>query len=331
MRFASVRTLAGVAVALFLTSAAPRSAALSTVHQRRLAMGTMFEVVAYHPSRPDAESAVAKALDEVVRLDQVMSDYKPDSDLSRLVRDARRGLVSVEPSLYEIIQESLAFSARSGGTFDVTIAPLLRAWQRASAEGRRPADAEIARAKRCVGYEKIETVAPDRIRFRSDCVEIDLGGIGKGYAVDRAMAVLKAARIEHAAINAGRSSIAAIGAPPGQQGWPVTIGDERAGGRVVLLRNNSISTSQQNLVRLQRDEGEFGEILDPHTGAPALTRMSVSVIAPRAMVSDALDTTLVLLSMEESRKLLAQFTGVSAFWVSPNGSVHAAYANPTEH
>ena len=85
-----------------------------------------------------------------------------------------------------------------------------------------------ATARRCVGYEKIETSAPDRIRFRSDCVEIDLGGIGKGYAVDRAIAVLKAAGIRHALVNAGGSSIAAIGAPPGTKGWPVRLG-ARAG------------------------------------------------------------------------------------------------------
>ena len=94
-------------------------------------MGTMFDIVVYHASREEAERAIEKAMDEIVRLDQVMSDFEADSDLSRLVREGRRGVVPVDPSLYEVIQESLMFSRRSGGKFDVTIAPLLKTWKRA--------------------------------------------------------------------------------------------------------------------------------------------------------------------------------------------------------
>ena len=96
-------------------------------------------------------------MSEIVRLDQVLSDYKADSDLSKLNREGSRGFMSVEPSLYEVIEQSLIVSRRSNGAFDVTIAPLLKAWKKAKLDGRPPSDAEIAAARRCVGYEKIET------------------------------------------------------------------------------------------------------------------------------------------------------------------------------
>jgi thiamine biosynthesis lipoprotein ApbE len=348
-------------------------------------MGTMFDIVVYHASRQDAERAIDSALTEIVRLDAVMSDFKADSDLSRLNRDGHAGAVAVDPSVYAVIEQSLMFSRRSGGAFDVTIAPLLKTWRKSAAEGRRPSAGEIAQARSCVGYQRIDLVAPDRIGFRSDCLEIDLGGIGKGYAVDRAMAMLEAAGIRHALINAGTSSIAAIGAPPGRSGWPVILGVDRSAGRELLLKDSSVSTSQQDPASVFQDGGgnsqapspnsqrtasrsavnalgvggcpplrvdgsddtlrrglavareecvrakaeelgvAAGAIIDPARGAPAESRLSVSVVARNATMSDALSTTLVVLSVEQGRALLAQFPGVSAVWLSSTGQVHATY------
>lgn len=285
-------------------------------------MGTMFDVVVYHASKAEAERAVDRALDEVVRLDQVLSHYKADSDLSRLNREARHGFVTADPSLYEVVREALEVSRNSGGTFDITIAPLLRVWKEAYADGRRPAAWATAAAQRCVGYEMIELGAPDRIRFRSDCLEIELGGIGKGYAVDRAIAVLRDAGIRHGLVNAGSSSIASIGSPPGRNGWEVRLGRTD---RTLLLRDGSISTSQQNPLALAFEPGELGEIIDPRTGAPAPNRTAVSVTAPSATLSDALSTTVLLLSMEEATRLLAHYAAVSAFWITPKGELTAAY------
>jgi thiamine biosynthesis lipoprotein len=298
---------------------------LAAVHQQQYAMGTMFDIVVYHESEADARQAIRKAMAEIVRLDQVLSDFKPDSDLSKLVREARRNLVTVEPSLYEVIAESVAFSRRSGGKFDVTIVPLLRAWKDALAAGRRPGADAITAARECVGYENIELVPPRGIRFRSDCLEIDLGGIGKGYAVDRAMAVLTAAGIRHALVNAGSSSIAGIGAPPGSKGWPVVIGGGGPTGTTIVLENSSLSTSIQTFVPFAFDSGGFAHIIDPASAAPAPSRLAISVVAPRATVSDALSTTLLMMSPQDCGGLLAEYSGVSAYWVSANGKVQASY------
>jgi thiamine biosynthesis lipoprotein len=315
----------GVALVLLPAASSARPDTLAPVHQQRYCMGTMFDVVAYHPSRQHAEQAVESAMEEIFRLDQVMSNFKADSDLSKLNREGSRGFMAVDPSLYEVIEESLTVSRLSGGTFDVTIAPLARTWKQAQSEGHTPAPAAIAAARKCVGFEKIETRAPDQVRFRSDCVEIDLGGIGKGYAVERAIAVLKASGMQAALVNSGGSSIASVGAPPGQRGWPVRLGPQDTGNRTLLLRDRSISTSEQNLVALPFAPGNFGDIFDPHSAAPTQTTMAVSVVAPSATVSDALSTTLLMLSMADSTKLLAHFEDVSAVWISPAGELQGTY------
>ena len=314
MRFADallmVASAAGVAGATH--AAEPQNV---PVQQQRYSMGTMFEIVAYHEPRAIAERAVAAALDEISRLDDVLSDYNKDSEVSRLVREGRKAAVTVDPELFEVLEESLVISRRSGGVFDVTIAPVVRAWREAREQDRQPTEAEIAAAKRCVGYDKIELPAPNQVRLRSDCVEIDLGAIGKGYALDRGMAVLKEAGIRHATVNAGNSSIGAIGHPPGKSGWPVLLGGALNGRRTLLLRNQSISTSSQS---------PAGHIVDPRSGGPARTPLAVSVIAPRGSTSDALSTALLLMSAEAGAAMLPHFPGVSVLWIA-GGQVTRAY------
>jgi thiamine biosynthesis lipoprotein len=314
-----------VPVSALLLTATLSAEPLAPIHQQRYAMGTMFDIVVYHPSRTEAEQAIEQALNEIVRLDRVMSHFKADSELARLVRDGRSQFVSVDPSLYEVIVQSLGYSRRSGGKFDVTIAPILKVWKRAYAEGRRPSPEEIGAARQCVGYDKIETAAPDRIRLRSDCLEIDLGGIGKGYAVDRAMKILRDAGIANALVNAGSSSIVSIGAPPGLDGWPVALGTTLSGRDTMLLRNASISTSQQNAAYLPFVSGTFGDIIDPQVAAPLEGRAIVSVVAPNGTEADALSTILLLLPVRDGAALLAQFEHVSALWISDGGDLQSAY------
>lgn len=318
MRFVEPVALCGALVSLAF---APPGGSLAAVHQQRYSMGTMFDIVAYHASRPDAERAVTKAMEEIDRLDRVMSHYREDSDLARMVRDAPSGSVVVEPSLFEVLRTSLDVSTRGRGAFDVTVGPLVRLWRAAHAQGRTPSPLEISRAKQCVGYQKIEVEPPDRVRFRSGCLDVDLGGIGKGYAVDRAMAVLAAAGIRHALVNAGSSSIAAAGHPPGREGWPVTLGAAR-GARTVLLSGGSVSTSQQS---------PSGETIDPRTGLPVDNAMTVTVLAPSATISDALSTSLLVMSTDDGRELLPHFADVAAVWIGPDGELKHSYGDALSH
>ena len=305
-----------LAVPALLTAFEP----LALAHRQRYAMGTMFDIAVFHDNPGEAARAMEAALTEIVRLDRVMSHYRSDSDLAKMLKTARGGFVAVDPGLFDVLSQSVAVSQRTGGRFDVTVAPLLKAWKRAHEQRRRPSGDEIAAAARCVGYEKIEMQPPDRVRFTADCVDIDLGGIGKGYAVDRAIAVLKAAGLRHALVNAGGSSIAAIGAPPGHRGWPVTIG---VGDRRFVLDNESISTSEQIAAR----DGQFGEIIDPRRAAPLDRRGMVAVLSASATIGDALSTSLLLLGSDAGREALAQFPGTSAVWLSPSGAVAAMHGD----
>ena len=315
MRFADALLLVAWAAGFACAAHAREPPQSTPVQQQRYSMGTMFEIVAYHEPRALAERAVAAALDEISRLDDVLSDYSKDSEVSRLVRDGKKGAVTVDPALFEVLEQSLLISRRSGGVFDVTIAPVLRAWREAREQDRQPTEAEIAAARRCVGHEKIELTGPNEVRLRSDCLEIDLGAIGKGYALDRAMAVLKEAGILHASVNAGNSSIGAMGHPPGKTGWPVLLGAAVKGRKTLLLRNQSISTSSQS---------PAGHIVDPRSGGPARTPLAVSVVAPRGSTSDALSTALLLMSTEDGAAMVPHFPGVSVLWIA-GGQVARAY------
>ena len=311
-----------VALTMFAGASGPAPAAVTL---QRYVMGTMFDIVIYHASRDEGARAAERAMREIERLDRVLSHFKDDSDLSRLNRDGHRGFVAVDPSLYDVVSQSIEWSRRTGGTFDITIAPLLRTWKQALADGRRPSDADVAAAKHCVGSENIELEAPNRIRFRSACLAIDLGGIGKGYAVDRALEVLKAAGVTSAMINAGGSSIGAIGTPPGQAGWAVKIAAKVAGSDTLLLRDMSMSTSQQHPLPFATTAGSFGEILDPRTGAPAEGRTAISVVTPNGTDAEALTKALLMMPSAEAKALLARMPDVSALWMSPDGELLRSY------
>ena len=164
------------------------------VHKKKYAMGTVFEIVAYGESVAQASEAVDKALQEVVRLDDVMSDYKPDSALSRLNHSSHSRPQRVPPDLYRVIGEALQYSRLSGGKFDVTVGPLVNLWKVAIRGGRPPTSADEEKVRACVGYQKVELLPPDRVQFHSPCTQIDLGAIGKGYALDQAAAVLARTR-----------------------------------------------------------------------------------------------------------------------------------------
>lgn len=304
------------------TALVARTDPVPRVHQQRYSMGTMFDIVVHHASQAAAEDAIGKALDEIERLDRVLSHYRDDSDLARLIRDGRKQFVAVDESLYEVLHAAAVFSERSDGRFDVTIAPVVKAWKQAHAEGRMPSETKLSAAKRCVGYQQIDTAPPNRVRLRSDCLDIDLGGIGKGYAVQRAMGVLRSAGIRHAFVNAGSSSIAAIGHPPGQSGWTVRLG---TGSTAVQLHDQALSTSQQVLVPAGTGAAPFGEIIDVRSGAPVDDNSIVTVVAPDATTADALSTTLLLMSADEGIELLSQIPDVAALWTTRSGELIREY------
>ena len=212
-----------VLISFVLVSATDSEPATSFVHKKKYVMGTVFEIVAYDESPARVSDAIDKAFQEIVRLDEVMSNYNSDSALSRLNRSAHFHAEVVPPDLYRVIEESLLYSRLSGGKFDISVAPLVNLWKAAMRGDHVPSSAEEEKLRRCVGYQNIALFPPDKIEFRSPCMQIDLGAIGKGYAVDRAVEILRSSGVERALINAGGSTIYAMGSPPGAGGVACTL------------------------------------------------------------------------------------------------------------
>ncbi len=160
------------------------------VYKKKYIMGTVFEIAAYDQTSQHASDALENAFQEIVRVDNLLSNYKTDSALSFLNRSAHFHAEKVPSDLYRIVEESVQFSRLSDGKFDISIAPLVNLWKAAIAGEGTPSLARQQAARACVGYEKIELTPPDQITFHSSCMQLDLGAIGKGYAVDRAAEVL---------------------------------------------------------------------------------------------------------------------------------------------
>src|ERR1700741_48303 len=168
------------------------------VYKKKYVMGTVFEIAAYDQTSEHASEALENAFEEIVRVDNVLRNYKTHSALTCLNRSAHFHSEKVPSDLYRVVEESVRFSRLSGGKFDVSIAPLVDLWKAAIAGEGTPSLARQQAARACVGYEKIELTPPDQITFHSSCMRLDLGAIGKGYAVDRAAEVLRSSGIRNA-------------------------------------------------------------------------------------------------------------------------------------
>lgn len=298
------------------------------VYRKDYAMGTVFEIAAYGSSPSRMSRAIDQAFKEVVRLDHVMSDYIPDSDLSRINRTAHYRAEPIPADLYKVIQQSLVYSRLSMGEFDITVGPIARLWKAEIEGGAAPSKAQEERLRRCVGWRKVVLLPPNRVEFRSSCMALDLGAIGKGYAVDRAAAVLRSYGIERALISAGGSTFYAMGSPPGKPAWVVHLRDPSSKlNPEVSLSGDSVSTSEQTQDP-EHGSAPFGHIVDPAKGIPVKTPYSVSVVADSATVSDALSTTLLLMGPTRGKPLVRKLPEVAAIWISAQGKSEMLSTGP---
>jgi thiamine biosynthesis lipoprotein len=233
------------------------------------------------------------ALDEVDRLDRLMSHYRADSPVSRLNREAAGGPVTVDPELLNLLDQCVRWSRESEGAFDVTVGPLMKAWGFFRGAGRVPSPDELARARSVVGFRHVRL---DRekgtVSFDRPGVELDLGGIGKGYAVDRVVSVLRQRNITSALVNLGGSSVYGLGAPPGAEAWEIEIQDPTDPKGVALqvaLRDQALSVAG-GYGRYFKEEGAtYAHIMDPRTGRPVQGVLSVAVLSEEATRGDVLD------------------------------------------
>jgi thiamine biosynthesis lipoprotein len=274
------------------------------------AMGTEYSLYLYAQSREEAAATAKLVFEEVDRVDLLLSNYQPSSELSRINREAFAHEVTTDPETFRFLETCLAWSEKSHGAFDISVGKLMKVWNFFGASGALPTQEEIAAVREHVGWKKIRLDPAQRtVRFLSAEIELDPGGIGKGYAVDRAVRILRAKQIPAALLSAGSSTIYALGAPPGEAGWKVRVPSAHPAGATVstvVLRDTSLSTSnlsEKNFV----DDGKFyGAIMDPRTLQPVRGTLQVTVISPSATDSDALSNALFVSGPECRTLLLAQ-------------------------
>jgi thiamine biosynthesis lipoprotein len=207
--------IASLGAALWLATGA--ATPLHRVEASRLSMACVYAIEAYGPDAGALTRILERALDEVDRIDRLMSHYKPESPLSRVNREAAQRPVAVDPELFDFIAEAMRYHRESGGAFDITVGPLMTAWGFFRGEGRVPSDGELALVRRRVGAAHVALNPADRtIAFDQHGVELDLGGIAKGYAVDRVVALLEQHGVDAALVSAGGSTIYGLAARDGR-------------------------------------------------------------------------------------------------------------------
>jgi thiamine biosynthesis lipoprotein len=275
---------------LFLVPLAATAGELLRLENSLDAMGTTYTVVAYGPVASALVAASEQAFEEVRRLDRMLSNYRTDSELSQVNRSAAQGPVAVSGELFGLLAACAEYGRLSEGTFDVTIGPLMKVWGFYKGSGRLPHRAEIRGALSRVGYGHVRLDPAARtVRFARPGMELDPGGVGKGYAVDRMVAVLKEHGLSSALVTAGGSSIYALGAPPGEPGWKVKIRNPKKPAETMeelTIHDLSMSTSG-NYEKFFRASGRlYSHIMDPRSGYPAQGMLSVSVIAPKTLDSE---------------------------------------------
>jgi FAD:protein FMN transferase len=221
----------------------------------------------------------------------MLSNYRPESELSRVNEQAADQPVKVSQELFDLLTTCVEYSRASQGAFDITVAPLMKVWGFYKDSGRLPHRAEVRAALGQIGYRNIELDPASRtVHFVRHGVSLDPGGVGKGYAVDKMVGVLRKSGIACALVSGGGSSIYGMGTPPDNpKGWYVRVRDpkdEKKTAAEVYLRDESISTSG-NYEKFFWAEGKlYSHIMDPRTGFPAEGMLSVSVIAPKTLDSE---------------------------------------------
>ncbi|MGD8323005.1 MAG: FAD:protein FMN transferase [Gammaproteobacteria bacterium] len=282
-------------------------------------MGTSVSVELWHEDAVVGEQLVTQVIDEYHRIDELMSTYRDSSEISHVNANAAAGAVRISEELFGLIRRSLEVSRRSAGAFDISYESVGYLYD--FHERQRPGGEQIAAALPAIDYRAIELDAQhSSIAFTHAGTRINLGGIAKGYAVERAAQWLKSKGVEHAVLNAGGDT-RVLGDRRGEP-WIVGIRHPRARDDVITrlpLVNEAISTSGDYERFFEEGGQRYHHIINPDTGRPTDELMSVTVIGPDAVLTDALSTTVFVLGMERGLELIETWSGYEAIVVDRGG------------
>lgn len=299
-------------------------------------MGTQFNIVLYDEAGKDSttKKAAEDAFARVEELNQIMSDYEEDSELNRLSRTSGSGeAVNVSDDLFAVLKESIRMAELSDGLFDITIGPMSRFWRvvRMSPDPQLPTDDELADFEEQVGYEHIKLNEEDQtVELLKPNMQLDLGGIAKGYAAEEALKVLNRFGIERALIDAG-GDVTLGDPPPGRDSWNVALPKNWEEGETNFVTlntaNRTVTTSGDLFQFVEIDGKRYSHILNPMTGLGATNQIQASVIAKQGMEADALSSILTLMSPEEGIALINGMDQTEAIlFVNKEGEIEEFYS-----
>jgi FAD:protein FMN transferase len=282
-------------------------------------MGTVFKIVLYAPDRITALRSSKAAFGRIAALDNTMSDYRADSELMRLCQQAGGPPVKVSEDLFRVLAAAQQIAQQSDGAFDVTVGPVVRLWRMARLSERLPDPERLAHAVELVGYTKLRLDPAARtVQLLQPHMLLDLGGIGKGFAAEEALVVLKRYGITSALV-AGGGDIAVSDPPPKKAGWTIGIASlvapDSSPQRYVVLHHAGISTSGDVEQHVEIAGRRYSHVVDPRTGQALVGRRSVTVIAPDGTTADGLATAVSVLGPERGLELIKSMPGTSALFV----------------
>ena len=307
------RCCVAVLAALLLAgcASAPQRFAFEEPH-----MGTVFRIVLYDFDPEHAAAAAQAAFARVRELNGILSDYDGSSELNRLCRaDSAVHPVLVSEDLWEVLALGQDVAERSGGAFDVTVGPLVRLWRRAARLGKLPAPSRLDKARKSIGHSKIRLWPARRfVSLFGTGMQLDLGGIAKGYAAAEALEVLRARGIASALVDAG-GDLAVGAAPPDTPGWTiglVPLAENGPPSCAAHIASCGVATSGDAFRFVEIEGRRFSHIVDPRSGMALTERSSVTVVAPDPTLADALASAISVLGPESGLALLAHYPGASA-------------------
>ncbi len=273
-------------------------------------MGTICRIVLYAGTPEEAREASKAAFRELAAVDDRMSDYKEGSELSLLCRMAGQGPQHVTDPLWEILSASQRHAELTGGAFDVTVGPVVALWRRARKERKFPDRAELEAALSKVGPSLL-VLDPSRrtAELRKEGMRLDLGGIAKGYACDRARAAVAKLGIRNALVDTG-GGMSLGEPPPGKAGWRIQVGEEGAG--MLIVSRCGVATSGDAEQFVELEGRRYSHIVDPKTGHGLADSAAVTVVAPDGMSADALATAVSVMGRERGLKLAEDLPAVEA-------------------
>jgi FAD:protein FMN transferase len=299
------------------------------------AMATRFELLLAGDDEAQLRAAGEEAVAMIHRLEAQLSFYRPTSAIGRLNARAAYGAVAVEPALFRLLQRARELHNATAGMFDITVGPLMRCWRFVGDTGSVPAPAEVDDARQRVGMQHVELDAVEcTVRFARAGVELDLGGIAKGYALDRAAVVLRDAGVEHALLHGGTSSVVAFGTSPDEQPWKVAVEPPRTDGRtqplaVVTLHDRALSVSAVWGKAFSSNGEVYGHVMDPTLGRPVRRAVLAAAVSDSGTDADAVATALLALGAARARSCLAQLPGTFGLVVADDDLRRAAYRSAT--